>query len=319
MKDRHHKGSRGFRALPVPLTASGAERRCGIEIEFAGLDEACAAATVKSCLGGTVRQHADHLFVVEGTALGAIGVELDTRFAKPGNDLLPEGVLDAARTLVPVEIVTPPLDPGQMDRVIPLTQALHNAGAKGTADSLLAGFGIHFNPEVVDFDHPHTLRTITAYGLVEPWLRDTRPIDLSRRLLPFVDPWPGAFTDTLVRQTPDSLDAVARLVQAHLDGRNYGLDLLPLLHAHDAEAFDRDFGKDASGARPAFHFRLPDCRIDDPAWSIADEWDSWCLVEDLAADSDRLASLCEAWCAGGAPWPDVVDRHLGGQAQDALS
>ncbi|WP_176445247.1 amidoligase family protein [Maliponia aquimaris] len=310
-------GRRGFRALPVPLTASGAQRRCGIEIEFAGLDEAATAAIVTACVGGTASQQSEHLYVVEGTALGAVGVELDTRFAKPGNDLVPEGVLDAARPLVPVEIVTPPLTPAQMDRVIPLVQALSKAGAKGTSDSLLAGFGIHFNPEVVDFDHPHTLRTITAYGLLEPWIRDTRPIDLSRRLLPFVDAWPEAFTDALVRQQPDSLGAVARLVQAHLKGRNYGLDLLPLLHAFDPDGFDRDFGKDASGARPAFHFRLPDCRIDEADWSIADEWDSWCRVEELAADSDRLAALCDAWCAGAAPWPEVVARHLGGSGQEA--
>ena len=41
-------------------------------------------------------------------------------------------------------------------------------------------------------------------------------------------------------------------------------------------------------ARPTFHYRLPNCRVDEPDWRIAHEWNAWVTVEALAADEDAL-------------------------------
>ncbi|WP_420326308.1 amidoligase family protein [Mameliella sp.] len=309
----------GFRALPNEKTRAGKLRRCGIEIEFSGVDEANTAQIVARTLGGVVKQQGQHLFTIEDSGLGTICVELDTRYAKPGQQFLPEGVLDAARAVVPVEVVTPPLTPEQMDRVLDLTEALRNAGGKGTSDSLFAGFGIHFNPEITGYDDPYMLRTVVAYGLLEPWLRDWRPLDMSRRILPFVDPWPVQFTDALVTAEDLDLAVLRDLVHKHLHGRNYGLDLLPILHAHDPDGFAATFGKEASGARPAFHFRLPDCRLDEPEWSIADEWDRWWLVEALATDEARFDNLHEAWRRGGGHggrWVEEVIQVIGKNGEE---
>ena len=309
----------GVRALPKEKTLAGKMRRCGIEIEFSGVDEANAAQIVAQTLGGLVKRQGPHLFTIEDSDLGTICVELDTRYAKPGNQFLPEGVLDAARAVVPVEVVTPPLSPEQMDRVLDLTGALQKAGGKGTSDSLFAGFGIHFNPEITGYDDPYMLRTVIAYGLLEQWLRQWRPLDMSRRILPFVDPWPVHFTDALVEADDLDLSVLRQLVHTHLNGRNYGLDLLPILHAHDPEGFAATFGKEASGARPAFHFRLPDCRLDEPDWSIAHEWDRWWLVEALAADEARYDALRDAWRRGaghGGLWVEEVTRQIGKNGEE---
>lgn len=310
----HLNDVRGFRELPHPETRDGQPRRCGMEIEFSGMDEATAAQIVARTLGGQVSQNGPHLHAVEGTDIGDVGVELDTRYAKPGHQLVPESVLDAARVIVPVEIITAPLPPDQWDRVIDLTTALRDAGAKGTSDSLVAGFGIHFNPEITSYDDPYLIRTIIAYGLLEGWLREWRPLNVARRILPFVDPWPAHFIDALLLAPKLDLTKVAGLVHSHLNGRNYGLDLLPILHAHDPKGFAALFGTVASGARPAFHVRFPDCRLDEPGWSIAGEWDSWWLVEALAADEARYNALCTAWRNGaghGAGWTKVVSQHIG--------
>jgi hypothetical protein len=48
-------------------------------------------------------------------------------------------------------------------------------------------------------------------------------------------------------------------------------------------------------ARPTFHYRLPNCDIDNPAWGIYLSWNRWCQVEELAADSDRLRDVCLAY------------------------
>jgi len=312
----------GFRPLPVPETEAGKPRRCGVEIEFSGLDEGATARLVAQVLGGSVTEEVEHFYTIDQSTIGRVGVELDTRFAKPGKKVFPESVLDAARTVVPVEIVTAPLLPEQMDDLVELIDALKSAGAKGTGDSLFAGFGIHFNPEVVGFEHPHTLRTIQSYALLESWLRAWRPLDLSRRVLPFVAPWPEALCDALVSARDLTLPQVMALCKSHLDGRNHGLDLLPLLHAHDAETFDHSFGAQASGARPAFHFRLPDCRLDEAEWSITQEWDRWWLVEALAADTERFARLREAWQqkdTGRRDWTDTVSRVIGPDGERLFS
>lgn len=306
--------TRGFRALPRSETRAGQARRCGIEIEFSGIDEATTAGIVSRTLGGRILQQQPHLYSVEDTGIGTVCVELDTRYAKPGNQFVPEGILDAARVIVPVEIITPPLKPDAMNDVIELTQALRDTGAKGTSDSLFAGFGIHFNPEITGYDDPFLIRTIIAYGLLETWLREWRPLDVSRRILPFVDPWPIHFIDALVLAPDLDLGGVRDLVHSHLNGRNYGLDLLPILHAYDPDTFATLFGADSSGARPAFHFRLPDCRLDEPDWSITHEWDRWWLVEALAAGSPRFDALCTAWRNGAghaAGWTHVVSQHIG--------
>ncbi|MBY6162362.1 amidoligase family protein [Mameliella alba] len=309
---------RGFRTLPISTTRAGKPRRCGIEIEFSGLNEDASARLVASVLGGLVTRQAPHLFTIETSAMGTICVELDTRYAKPGNEFVPETVLDAARVIVPVEIITPPLLPEHMDRVIELTDELSHVGAKGTSDSLFAGFGIHFNPEITGYDDPYLMRTVIAFGLLESWLRQWRPLDISRRILPFVDPWPVHFIDALVLADEPDLVALRQLVHSQLNGRNYGLDLLPILHAHDPDAFAAIFGSEASGARPAFHFRMPDCRLDEPGWSIADEWDRWWLVEALAADETRFDALRSAWAAGAGHsglWIDVVSQHIGREGE----
>ena len=103
-------------------------------------------------------------------------------------------------------------------------------------------------------------------------------------------------------------------MSSHLNGRNYGLDLLPILKARDPDVFAAMFGAGASGARPAFHFRLPDCRLGEPGWRITDEWDRWWLVEALAADEPRFDALFQAWRNGaghGAGWVRVVSQHIG--------
>lgn len=38
-------------------------------------------------------------------------------------------------------------------------------------------------------------------------------------------------------------------------------------------------------ARPAYHYRLPNCLIDEPDWRLAREWNTWVAVERLAADA----------------------------------
>jgi hypothetical protein len=136
-------------------------------------------------------------------------------------------------------------------------------------------------------------RIARAYALMEPWLRARDPLDMSRRVLPFTQPFPRPFADAVAGLAPDAPPAALfELIDAHIVTRNHGLDLLPA-YAHVApERFARHVA--AAGpvsARPAYHFRMPESRIDEPGWSLAYDWRRWILVERVAADAELAARL----------------------------
>jgi hypothetical protein len=180
----------------LPGRGRGGPRRCGVEIEFAGLTETETADIVVTTLGGRSTPDGAHAFRVGGTAIGTVKVELDTALRKTDVPGIEAG-LDLARAVVPVEIVSEPLDTAGLGRLDALRARLRVAGAQGSGEGVFLGFGVHLNPET-PIDPAHAVRIIRAYALLEDWLRRSDPIDATRRVLPFVDPWPHRLTDALI-------------------------------------------------------------------------------------------------------------------------
>lgn len=285
-----------FAPLPVETNAKGAVRRTGIEVEFSGLCERRAASILQEQFGGDLDDADPHLLFVRDSALGDLEIELDTTLGKKkSGGLAGVQVKDLLRGLVPVEIVTEPLTPekvAQFDKAIP---ALREAGASGSRNGVFLGFGVHLNVEVVAPADPHTLRTVRAFGLLDPVLRAENGIDMTRRVLPFVNAWPRALTDELVAEKPDRLELLLDLMDPHVRTRNHALDLLPLMKHALPRLFEASYPDEHSTkARPAFHFRLPDSRINETGWSLQEPWEMWRLVEEVAA-SAQLETLEEAW------------------------
>ncbi|AJE45153.1 amidoligase family protein [Celeribacter indicus] len=313
-----------FLPLPTLLTVAGTPRRTGVEIEFGGLPESAAARIVRDLFGGKIAAKGSHGFVVEGGEIGKVEVYLDTALRKKSDSRISELGLDLSRAVVPVEVVTAPLDDlSPLTRVI---QALREAGAEGSGDGVFYGFGVHFNPEVVALDAEHVVPIAKAYALTENFLRAVWPIDAARNLLPFTDDYPKAYLDAIAGRAFPTLGDFMRTYLDTTPSRNRGLDLLPLLRAHDEAAFTRLApGMRSVSARPAFHFRLPDCRIDEPGWSLAQEWRRWIFVERVAADPARLAALEADWCdysrtlfATRSDWIDRSRAHVADLAQEVL-
>jgi len=287
---------RGFAPLPRPRDDTGATRRVGVEIEFAGLLEADVARLAQRDLGGRIAREGRHEIVLEDTALGRLTIELDTALKAWGGNPLVDAGLDAARALIPVEIVTAPLDWPGLARLDAFRETLRQAGAVGTQDGVLVGFGVHFNVATVGFADPFTARTIIAYGLLEDWLRTSMPIDATRRMMPFVDPWPADFVATLAADPAPDIAEIRAGYARRCNSRNFGLDLLPLFADADAAAFARLFADQTNTkGRPAFHYRLPDSRIDEADWSLAAEWRRWHVVETVADAPGLLEELCAAY------------------------
>ncbi|ATG36734.1 Putative amidoligase enzyme [Phaeobacter piscinae] len=289
-------------AAPLPqepqARRSAAARKVGVEIEFGGLSVTHAQKIVQRELGGEIRvqNRADgpnpH---VKATALGDVEVYLDSRYrSKPG---LGKTLVAMAEPLIPVEIVTPPLKQSQLSQLDQLCVRLAEAGATGTQDRVLNGFGVHLNVEVADMTAEHIGPVLTSFALLEPLLRRIPGIDLSRRVQPFIAPYPKALVDALCASPPQTMDDLLRLYLEHAADRNHALDLLPLLADYAPDRVRAALGEgDKTAARPAYHYRLPDCRLGDPDWSITREWNRWAEVEQIARDG-RLKALIEGWQA----------------------
>ena len=304
---------------PHPQTEERETRRVGVEIEFAGLDVPAAAALVQKRFGGEIAEDDPHRLRVESTEFGAFVVELDARIvhgedAGSGEEktvdlskILPEDVVrdleGAARDtlgravtgIVPVEIVTPPIPWDELGQTAALTDDLREAGAKGTADNPLYGFGLHLNPELPTLDARDIARFLRAYFVLADRLREEIDIDMTRRLLPHSDPFPKDYVLKVL--DPDYAPEQAQLIDDYLEHnptRDRELDMLPLFRHLDEDRVISRLDDPLIKARPTFHYRLPNCDLGNPAWSPVVEWNRWVRIEELAADPRRLDRLARS-------------------------
>ena len=293
--------------------SDGGLRRVGVEVEFSGVEVEEVALLVATRLRGEVRRR-DRLVVdVENTVLGNFRIELDSKplkdraYLEPleavGIDtrssiagLVEDSVMAVAREVVPVEVVAPPIEIPRLPELDPLWPELRRLGVQGTRSSVLRAYGLQLNPEVVRLEAVEVLRVLKSYLLLEDWLQRRSDIDLSRRVVPFINPFPEAFRrETLALSDIDFPELVEHYLR-HNPTRNRPLDLLPLFAEVDAAFISGDLeGAELVKARPAFHYRLPNCDIERADWSPAEAWNMWVEVERLASDADLLDALSASY------------------------
>jgi len=286
----------------------GNDRRVGIEVEFAGLELEVSAGVVAGVLGGEVNRLNEYEFEIETSDLGTFRLEVDNRLLlelvrdrERGRTGLiqqaAETVLSAtAGTLAPLELVTPPVPWTEVTRMDEVVSALGEAGATGTREGLMAAFGVHYNPNVPDLGASSLRDHLRAYLVLEPWLRTELAVDWSRRVTPFIDPFPVAYTRELLATDEDwSLDELVTHYLSFNPTRNRALDMLPLL-AELRPAIVREHVDDPLlKPRPAFHYRLTNSHVGEPGWSLSAGWRYWLVVEDLARDEERLEAMARAF------------------------
>lgn len=287
-----------FSRLPIETTAQGDPRRVGFELEFSGVDLTSASSAVAESLGGDVQRKSAAEHEVSVPALGVFGVEIDWAFLKRNASASGEGerewvepLSQLAPLLVPIEVVAPPIAAQQLSCLSPMVEALREAGAQGTEESLIAAYGVHINTEIPDTSATTLHRYLKAFALLQWWLVDANEVDPARRLSPYIDPWPEAYLrDVLSVESPHT-PALIDGYLAHNATRNRALDMLPLLAHIDEERVRAVVDDDRIKPRPTFHYRLPNCQIERPDWSLALSWNLWCVVEALAIDDEGLDTL----------------------------
>ncbi len=300
-----------FATPPETLNHEGKPRHVGVEIEFGSVSTLAAAEKVHALFGGRLEREDQHRYHVCGTRLGDFLIELDSQYVHrvPGAEDDKQQLADRLRSIlgniselvVPNEIVCPPVELDRLPELEALTEALVAIGASGSSASPLYAFGCQLNPEIASREPGWILAMLRAYVLMSPWLRAIIELDFTRRLASFADPFPADYARLIL--DPGYQPDMDRLIDDYLaynPTRNRELDMLPLFAWIDEDRVRSCVPDTRIKARPTFHYRLPDARIGEPGWSLALEWNRWCVVERLGADAGRLAAMSGAWLENDA-------------------
>lgn len=299
---------------PHLVTEEGRPRMLGVEIEFAGVSCEDTADLVRKLFGGRIEALDRYRYEITGTRFGTFTVELDSQYAHPGDggaepvksgwDEIGRTVRDGLTTAinavstlwVPVEIVSPPIPLQVLPELNALVSALRSVGAEGSDDGLLYAFATQFNPEVPSRRADAIVAHLKAFLLLADRLRETIDVDVVRRALPFIRPFPSSYVRKVV--DPEYRPALPQLIDDYVEAnptRNRELDLLPLFTSLAPERVRQKVDDALIKARPTFHYRMPDTRLSDPGWNLIVEWNRWAEVEQLAADAAALRRLGEAY------------------------
>lgn len=134
----------------------------------------------------------------------------------------------------------------------------------------------------------------------------------------YIDLYPQAYLEQLLSLSEPTLDQLVEGYLIHNATRNRALDLLPILVQIDPDRVHRIIDDPKIKARPAFHYRLPNCHIERIDWSLEIPWNSWSIVEWLSHQVQGLEELSAAYLNARRPvigvnratWVEFTDRWL---------
>lgn len=161
---------------------------------------------------------------------------------------------------------------------------------------------------------------LRAFILLYPWLKRRAEVDLTRRASPYINPFPESYARLIL--APDYPATRDRLIDdylAHNPTRNRPLDMVPVLaHLDHDRVAHRVEERRLVKPRPAFHYRLPNCMVDEPDWTIAREWNTWVEVERLASERAKLAEMSRDYLRADGQslrpflddWPRMLEGYL---------
>jgi hypothetical protein len=320
----------GYELPPRVERDDGGTRRVGFELEFSGIDLDTAAAALEASLDAEPVSETAAERVMRVGDLGEFIVELDWAYLKKkaseegrsdiGKEWL-EQLGKTAASVVPVEVVGPPIPVTGLAVLDPMVEALREAGAVGTEESLLAAYGVHVNPEIPSLDAGTLQAYIRAFSVLQWWMVDALAVDATRRVTPYIDLYPEAYVTHVLSRSGMGMDEIFDDYLEYNATRNRALDMLPLLAEIDEARVRKAVDDDRIKARPTFHFRLPNCEIETEGWSLAGAWNTWCVVEKLAARPEELEALAEEFLDARrlllgvkrSEWVERVGQWLGDQ------
>ncbi|NVJ99255.1 MAG: amidoligase family protein [Alphaproteobacteria bacterium] len=293
-------------------------RTVGFELEFAGVGLARAADIIQELFGGRIEKHSQAELTVNDTKLGSFRLELDAEPIKKLSQFLESqdnskepldslyqqsaqtfsrAVNEAGAKIVPYEIVMPPVSISKISEMDKIRARLCDASAKGTREAFYYAFGLHINPEIEEESPEYLLAHIRAFSLLEPWLNVAHDVDVTRKLSPFVEAYPKAYLHHIFTEGyRPNLDQLIQDYHYYNPSRNKALDMLPVFAHLNNDLVRKLYGPEEKiNARPTFHYRLPNCDLSDPNWSLLKEWELWLKIEKLASYPAQMSELFSAF------------------------
>jgi len=290
-----------FTLPPITTAPEGGERKAGFEIEFTGLRPKEAATIIIRLFGGELQEIDEYTVKVQNSRYGDFSIYLDSIYLRADSqkylfkeaDLFKELVYTLSELVVPYEIVTPPIAFSKLEEVERLRQELKRCGALGTSASVFYAFGMHINIQTYTYEAQELRDLLRAFVLMQDWIKEEIQVDLTRKLSWFIEPFEKEYIDLIVQKeyAPD-LDHLIEDYILYNPTRNRALDMLPLF-THLRPWVKEKLPEQKISPRPAFHYRLPNSKIDEDEWSMAKEFNVWTLVEKGAYNKEALAELCE--------------------------
>jgi hypothetical protein len=300
--------------LAVPKTEAGESRHIGLELEYLGVGLEKSSALIVETFGGKVEQIAKYRYQIPTDEYGTFVVELDqsmmqklsAHYMKEDEQFESHMLEEAAETLLspftsrlsPFEIITPPMEERHIEKMELLVTRLQDAGALGTKASPIHAFGLHINVETPSLKPETILAYIQSFLLLYDWLVKRMEVDITRRLTSYANPFPESYATKALR--PDYQPQQKQLIDDYLEDnptRNRALDMLPLFAHLDKERVMKAVHDSRIKSRPAFHFRLPNSRVDEPGWTLHRELENWAIIERLANNNELREEMCKAYLA----------------------
>lgn len=295
---------------PEQTNADGDERAVGVEIEFGDLNLVAAAEVLQTFLANQcdnceVSSQGRYERTISGDPAGDWVIEFDYSYLKKmGREeeqdelraATERGLAWVAESVVPVEVVSPPLPLSRLAEVETLMDDLRAAGARGSSDSLAYAFGMQLNPELPSLESRTIMAHIKAFLCLYDWLLARIDPDISRRISNYIDPFPKEYLQLAL--SPDYWPDLTTLMDDYLEHnptRNRALDMLPLFRHLDEDKLVAAVDTRLVKARPTFHYRLPGCEIHDANWGLHRVWNDWVKVEQLAANQELLNECGQAF------------------------
>lgn len=291
-------------------TFDGSQRRIGIEIELAGISPDVMSQLIQELFGGRIIEKTRFEFEIIDTDLGDFILELDSAYLKtlaeeeakkkgePSQlaSITADFLAKASELLVPWEIVTAPINFEDTAKLNPLVAKLREKGALGTRHALHYAFGVHLNPELPKLDSRTIVNYLRAYFCLYDWIAAQEKIDLARQLSPYINHFQKDYIRKVVdwAYQPSQSQLIDDYLQ-HNPTRNRSMDMLPLFAHLDERRVKEQIDDPRIKARPTFHYRLPNCDIDNPQWNLDHPWRRWLEIEKLSNDDSRLKQFCEEY------------------------
>ncbi|MCI5049909.1 MAG: amidoligase family protein [Rickettsiales bacterium] len=299
---------------------SGEPRKVGLELEFLGVSLRSTADCIAREFNGISVCENEHFYTIKSDGLGCFHVELDSGLIhrlceeKDNRDedelrgmlssITHDVVHSAVDEIAPNEVVTPPLNAKELKKFELVVDALRRLGAQGTKSSWAHAFGLHINADVVELSAQHLLAVMQSYCLLHDYIVDGMEVDMTRKVARYAAPYPEMYVQHILQENyQPNMEQLITDYLVHNPTRNRALDMLPIFKLIDEDLIESRLRNQLIKERPAFHFRLPNSRIDEEDWSIASELAWWQDIEFLASHDALRKQMARAYIESAQnPW-----------------